>query len=99
MAERCSNVIQETGKVCGDNVDGPFHVRFCSEECADRTNKDELEALGITPAMMKDALAGYYECRNEIERPRLGGDEDEEDGPEPAPLYPTSSSPDEPISS
>jgi|3_EtaG_2_1085321.scaffolds.fasta_scaffold20298_3 hypothetical protein len=97
MIEKCSNVIQETGRACGDDVDGPFHLRFCSEGCADRTNKVELEELGITPTMMRDALEGYYACRDQIHSP--GQNEDEEGGPETASLYPASSSPDEPSSS
>lgn len=63
----CENIIESTGKVCGSDVDGPFHQRFCSDECADRTNRRELEELGITPDMLKDALDGYYECKEMID--------------------------------
>jgi hypothetical protein len=62
----CDNIIPETGKTCGADVDGPFHIRFCSDECADRVNKQELAELGITQEMMKDALEGYYECKDMI---------------------------------
>lgn len=69
----CENIIAETGKICGSDVNGPFDQRFCSEECADRTNKQELDELGITPGMMKEALEGYYECKEMIdERERTG---------------------------
>lgn len=63
----CENIIEATGKVCGADVDGPFHQRFCSDECADRTNQAELAELGITVDMMKSALDGYYECKDMIE--------------------------------
>ena len=63
----CENVVPETGKSCGDYVDGPFHQRFCSDECADRVNANELLELGITESMLRDALEGYYECKELIE--------------------------------
>lgn len=69
----CENTIPETGKRCGSAVEGPFHIRFCSEECADRTNRMELQELGITPEMMKEALEGYYECKDMIEQRERDG--------------------------
>lgn len=63
----CENIIPETGKVCGADPGGPFHSRFCSDECADRVNQSELAELGITREMMEEALAGYYECKEMIE--------------------------------
>jgi hypothetical protein len=66
MLEKCSKTVQATGNVCGDDIDGPFHTRFCSERCADQINKSELENLGITTTMMRGALADYYKCRDLI---------------------------------
>jgi len=63
----CTNIIESTGKPCGSDVESPFHVRFCSDECADRGNAAELAELGFTPDVMKDALNSYYECKEEIE--------------------------------
>ena len=71
MFNKCSKIITETGKICGDDINSPFHIRFCSEECIDRTNKAELENLGITPIMMKEALTDYYKCRGLIEQQRM----------------------------
>ncbi len=69
----CENIIRETGLKCGADPNGPFHTRFCSNECADRMNKRELEELGITTEMMKLALEGYYECRDMIDRRERDG--------------------------
>ena len=63
----CENVVPSTGKRCGEDAIGPFHERFCSNECADRTNQRELAELGITPELMSKALEGYYECKDMIE--------------------------------
>lgn len=93
----CENIIEETGKRCGEDVTSPFHTRFCSQECADRTNQQELSELGITPDMMREALEGYYECKEMIEQR-------EQEGLRPMPEAPAShspyeSGPDEPSSS
>jgi hypothetical protein len=69
----CKNIIPSTGKVCGADADSPFHQRFCSDECADRVNQRELEELGITPDLMKEALQGYYECKDMIEQREAEG--------------------------
>lgn len=64
----CENIIEATGKVCGANADGPFHVRFCSDECADRVNAAELAELGFTTEMMSDALKSYYEIKEQLDQ-------------------------------
>lgn len=82
----CKNIVPGTDRICGADVDGPFHLRFCSEECADRVNAQELAELGITPELMAEALAGYYECKGMI-------DEREEAGTRTFPLDRESHSP------
>jgi len=94
MITKCSKIIQETGKTCGDDIDGPFHTRFCSEKCADRTNKAELEDLGITSIMMKEALVEYYKCRDLIDHQEMNNN-----SPETQLLSQTLPSPDEPKAS
>jgi len=59
----CENIIPGTDRVCGQDSDSPWHTRFCSEECADKTNEAELAELGITKTMMREALDGYFECK------------------------------------
>ena len=69
----CRNPVPEMDLTCGE--EGSHELRrYCSEECADREGKAELASLGITPEMMKDAMDGYYECREMIEK-------SEEEGP------------------
>jgi hypothetical protein len=68
---QCANPVQGTNLTCGD--EGPDTLRrYCSEECADREGKAELAAMGITPEMMKEAVGGYYECKEMIERREEG---------------------------
>ena len=67
-AEKCTNIIPETERVCGSESDVPWHVRFCSEECGDRMNEAELAELGISPQMLKEALDGYYECKEMLDK-------------------------------
>jgi hypothetical protein len=67
MTELCTNLVPGTDHSCGSNPDGPFHLRFCSDECTDRVNSAELREIGITPELMEEALAGYYECKSMIE--------------------------------
>jgi hypothetical protein len=64
----CTNIIESTGKPCGSDTESPFHVRFCSDECADRVNSAELAELGLTPDVMREALNGYYECKEMIDQ-------------------------------
>jgi hypothetical protein len=64
----CENTIPGTDRICGQDSNSPWHIRFCSEECADRTSQRELAELGITPEMMKSALDGYYECKDMIDK-------------------------------
>ena len=64
---KCTNISSRTGLACG--AEGPDSLRrYCSDECADRGSKEELDALGITSEMMKEAMLGYYECKDMIER-------------------------------
>jgi len=65
---QCQNIIESTGKRCGEDPGTPFDTRFCSEECADRVNAAELAELGITPDMMREALNGYFECKDMIKK-------------------------------
>jgi hypothetical protein len=88
--EKCPNIIEATGMVCGEMpAGGPFHQRFCSEECADKNNARELAEIGITPEMMREALEGYYECKDMIEKRAAATSE----GPEPASDSPAESYP------
>lgn len=80
---KCENIIPSTGKTCGDDPGGPFHTRFCSDECADRVNKAELAELGITREMMEEALEGYFECKAMIEARK---ESSREQAPESRPL-------------
>jgi hypothetical protein len=71
----CEKIIPGTDRVCGQDSDIPWHIRFCSEECADRSNRAELAELGITPEMMKEALGGYYECKEMLDKQEATNDE------------------------
>ena len=64
---QCTNPVQGTNLTCGDEAPDTLR-RYCSEECADREGKAELAALGITQEMLEEAAAGYYECKEMIER-------------------------------
>ena len=64
---KCGNINPDTERVCGQDSDSPWHTRFCSEECEDRFNREELAEIGITPEMLKEALDGYYECKDMID--------------------------------
>ena len=69
MTEKCTNIIEATGKICGsDELGTAFHTRFCSTECEDRVNAAELAELGITPTMMKEAVNTYYQVKDEIDQ-------------------------------
>lgn len=69
MNQKCENIIEETGKLCGaDDLGSPFHTRFCSTECEDRVNAAELAELGITPSMMREAVDTYNQIKDEIDR-------------------------------
>lgn len=65
MSKQCPNSIEGTDVICGDEIDG--FRRYCSPACAEREGRAELESLGITPEMMKEALNDYYECKGIIE--------------------------------
>jgi len=83
----CEQIIEATGKVCGADADGPFHIRFCSDECADRVNAAELAELGFTPESMAGALKDYYELKEELDQREASP---EELGTESRSPYPSS---------
>jgi hypothetical protein len=64
--DRCSKQVPGTDLRCGQN-----HGIYCSDECAEIVGRGELAELGITPEMMKEALDGYYECKDLITRRAL----------------------------
>ena len=85
LMTKCTNTIADRGLTCGD--EGPDSLRrYCSDECADRGSKEELDVLGITSEMMKEAMLGYYECKDMIERDEVSTSE------EPPPCSPWTSS-------
>lgn len=60
--DKCVKQVPGTELRCGQK-----HGVYCSDECAKAIGQAELAELGITPEMMKEALDGYYECRELIE--------------------------------
>lgn len=59
----CPNNVPGRGTPCGQE-----RGFYCSDVCAQAAGSAELAELGITPEMMSEALAGYYECKEMIER-------------------------------
>lgn len=59
--DKCVKPVPGTDLYCGQK-----HGIYCSDECAKAIGQAELAELGITPEMMKEALDGYYECKDMI---------------------------------
>lgn len=70
--DKCAKQVPGTDLQCGQK-----HGIYCSDECAKAIGQAELAELGITPEMMREALDGYYECKDIITRREKDGSRQE----------------------